>query len=158
MAWIVAIVVCVALFLLGRVLWRNWVRPWRDVEQLVADITHSRAPKTFLVDGNAAARHIGVALEGLFLRQRELTGRAQEGELNIRTILGAMRDGLAVVDADGRVRLLNRVVREMFAIADEQTDERLLATFRDGLLVETVTRTLRSGTIETASIIFGAGP
>lgn len=157
MAWILAIVVCVGLFVLGRALWRTWVRPWRDVEGLVEDVINARAPRTFLVDGNAAAQRIGVALEDVFLRQRDLTSRAREGELNVRTILGAMRDGLAVVDAEGRVRLLNRVVREMFAIADEQLGERVLETFRDGLVADIVARTLRSGAPETGSINVRSG-
>lgn len=157
MAWIVAIVVCVGLFVLGRALWRSWVRPWRDVEQLVDDVTNGRASRTFLVDGNAAAQRIGVALEDVFLRQRDLTSRAREGELNVRTILGAMRDGLAVIDAEGRVRLLNRVVREMFAIADEALGESVLETFRDGLVAEMVARTLRSTAPETSSINVRSG-
>ncbi|HEX3818582.1 MAG TPA: histidine kinase dimerization/phospho-acceptor domain-containing protein, partial [Chthoniobacterales bacterium] len=157
MGWILAIVVCVGLFVLAIALWRRWVRPWRDVEQLVDDVINARTPRTFLVDGNAAAQRIGVALENVFLRHRDLTSRAREGELNTRTILGAMRDGLAVVDADGRVRLLNRVVREMFAIADEQLGERVLETFRDGLVADIVARTLRSGAPETGSINLRSG-
>jgi two-component system, OmpR family, phosphate regulon sensor histidine kinase PhoR len=157
MAWIVAFVVCGGLFALGRALWRNWVRPWRDVEQLIGDVINARAPRTFLVDGNAAAQRIGVALEDVFLRQRDLTSRAREGELNVRTILGAMRDGLAVIDAEGRVRLLNRVVREMFGIVDERLGERVLETFRDGLVADTVARTLRSGAPETGSINLRSG-
>ncbi len=158
MTWILAIVVCVSLFGLARALWRRWGRPWRDVEQLVDDVINARAPRTFLVEGNAAAQRIGVALEDVFLRQCDLTSRAREGELNVRTILGAMRDGLAVVDAEGRVRLLNRVVREMFAIAEEQLGERVLETFRDGLVAGFVARTLRSGAPETGSINLRSGP
>lgn len=157
MAWILALVVCVGLIALGRALWRNWVRPWRDVEQLVDDVINARAPRTFLVDGNTRAQRLGVALEDVFLRQRDLTSRAREGELNIRTILGAMRDGLAVVDAEGRVRLLNRVVREMFAIAGEQLGERVLETFRDGLVADIVARTLRNGAPEVGSINVRSG-
>lgn len=157
MAWVLAIVLCVGLFFLGRAFWRTWVRPWRDVERLVDDVINARAPRSFLVDGNAAAQRIGVALEDVFLRQRDLTSRAREGELNIRTILGAMHDGLAVVDAEGRVRLLNRVVRRMFAIADEELGERALETFRDGLVADIVARTLRSGAPETGSINLRSG-
>ncbi|MDQ2919040.1 MAG: cell wall metabolism sensor histidine kinase WalK, partial [Verrucomicrobiota bacterium] len=157
MAWVLAIVVCVGLFVLGRALWRSWVRPWRDVEQLVDDVINARAPGTFLVDGNTAAQRIGVALEDVFLRQCDLTNRARDGELDIRTILGAMRDGLAVVDAEGHVRLLNRVVRAMFAIAGEQLGERVLETFHDGLVADIVARTLRSGAPETGSINLRSG-
>lgn len=152
MLWFVAIVGCIIVGVAAVRFWRAWLRPWKDVERLVHDVIKGRAPRTFLVDGNSSAQRIGIALEDVFLRQQELAKRAGEDELNIRTILGAMRDGLAVVDADGRVRLLNRALRELFAIDEDRVGANLLATFRDTRVVETVTRTLRAGETATESI------
>ena len=152
MLWFVAIVGCIIVGVAAVRFWRAWLRPWKDVERLVHDVIKGRAPRTFLVDGNSSAQRIGIALEDVFLRQQELAKRAGEDELNIRTILGAMRDGLAVVDADGRVRLLNRALRELFAIDEDRAGANLLATFRDTRVVETVTRTLRAGETATESI------
>ena len=149
MVWFVASVCCLVVGVAALRFWRAWLRPWKDVEQLVRDVINGRAARTFLIDGNRSAQRIGVALEDVSLRQQELAKRAGEDELNIRAILGAMRDGLAVIDADGRVRLWNRRLRELFAINDEHAGATLLQTFRDTLVVETVTRTLRTG--ETAS-------
>ena len=148
-------------FMVGAVvawrLWRNWVRPWRDLERLVADVIHGRAPRTFLVSGNHAAERIGVALEDVFLRQRELSRRAEEGELNIRTILGAMRDGLAVIGSDGRVQLLNAAVRQLFSVAEERSGENVMEIFRDPLVAEVVTRTMQTGEVATESIQVRSG-
>ncbi len=152
MGWFVAIVGSVIVGLAAVRFWRAWVRPWKDLEQLVQDVINGRAPRTFLVNGNRSAQRIGVALEDVFLRQQELAKRADEDELNIRAILSAMRDGLAVVDADGRVRLLNRALRELFAISEDPVGANLLQTFRDTLVVEAVTRTLRTGEPATESI------
>jgi two-component system, OmpR family, phosphate regulon sensor histidine kinase PhoR len=143
MVWFVASVCCLVVGGAALRFWRLWLRPWKDVEQLVHDVINGRAPRTFLIDGNRSAQRIGVALEDVSLRQQELAKRAGEDELNIRAILGAMRDGLAVIDADGRVRLWNRRLRELFAINDEHAGATLLQTFRDTLVVETVTRLVR---------------
>ena len=152
MFWFLAIVCFAAVGIAVVRFWRGWLRPWKDIEQLLEDVIHGRSPRTFLVSGNRAAQRIGIALEDVFLRQQELAKRADEDELNIRTILGAMRDGLAVIDADGRVRLLNRASRELFAIDEDRAGANLLQTFRDTLLVEAVTRTLRTGQTATESI------
>lgn len=157
MAWLLASLIGIGAFIGVAALWRKWARPWRDVEQLVFEVIHGRAPRTFIVSGNAAAQRIGIALEDIFLRQCELASQAQEGEFNVRTILGAMRDGLAVVDGEGRVRLLNGVSREMFSIARERLGDTTLETFRDNLVAQIATRTLRTGATETASLSLGAG-
>src|SRR3954469_23781709 len=104
MGWILVVLAA----LVALVVWRfrhRWVRPWRDLDRLVDDVIHARSPHTFLIDGNLFARRIGIALEDVFLKQRELTQRAAQGELDVRTILSAIRDGLAVVDQQRRVRL-----------------------------------------------------
>lgn len=152
MAWFVASVCCVILGVGVVRFWRVWMRPWKDVEQLVEEVTRGRAPRTFLVDGNRAAQRIGIALEDMAIRHQELAKRAGQTELNIRAILGAMRDGLAVIDGDGRVRLWNRAVRELFAIEEDRLGASVLETFRDPSVVETVARTLRNGEIATQRI------
>lgn len=152
MAWWLA---GAAVILLGGValrLWGAWVRPWRDVEELVRDVTNGRAPRTFILNGNRLAERVGVALEDVFLRQRDLARRAAQDELNIRAILGAMRDGLAVIDGDVRVRIVNSAVRQLFGITDEQVGGNVLETFRDALVADVVTRTLRTGETATAAI------
>ncbi|MGI8481308.1 MAG: sensor histidine kinase [Chthoniobacterales bacterium] len=157
MLWFIASVCCVIIAWVVIRFRRQWIRPWRELEQVVDDVINARAPRTFLVDGNPSAQRIGIALEGVLLRQRELANRAQEGELNVRTILGAMRDGLAVVDSDGRVRLLNSTLRQMFSIMDERLGESVMETFRDSLVANVVNGTLRTGSITTESINLRTG-
>lgn len=152
MLWFVAVVSLLVVCVLGLRLWRAWARPWHEVELLVNDVTAGRSPRTFLVNGNRTAERIGVALEDVFLRQRDLAHRAEEDELNIRAILGAMRDGLAVIDDEGRVRIANAALRKLFAISGEQLGRNSLETFRDAVVADLVARTLRSGETGTASL------
>ncbi len=132
--------------------WRKWVRPWRDVDHVIHEVINGRTPRTFLVDGNRSAQRIAVALEDVFVRQRHLATRVEEDQLNIRTILGAMRDGLAVVDGKGRLRLMNAVSRHLFGITDDGLGRNVIETFRDPLVAEMVTRTLQTGASTSHSI------
>jgi two-component system phosphate regulon sensor histidine kinase PhoR len=152
MVWFVVSVSFIVAAIVALRLWHKWGRPWGDVEKLVQDVINARAPGTFLVDGNGAAQRIGLALEDVFLRQRDLAKRAQDDELNIRMILGAMRDGLAVVDIDGCVLLLNAAVRQLFALNEDRVGANVMETFGDTLVNEIVTRTLRTGETATKSV------
>lgn len=152
MLWILASFCMVITALAAVRFYRRWVRPWKQMERVVDDVIHARAPQTFLVDGNPGAHRIGIALEQVLVRQRDLSNRAQEGELNVRTILGAMRDGLAVIDADGRVRLTNPALRQMFPMADERPGGTVIETFRDSLVANVVSQTLSAGATATESI------
>lgn len=152
MLWILASVGIVVVAIIAANFRRRWVVPWRELETVIREVTSGRSPSTFLIDGNPVARRIGIALEDLLARERELTARAHEGELNVRTIVSAMRDGLAVIDDSGQVRLLNAASRRLFAIAEERGVTSVLETFRDGVVANVIQQTLRSGTTATESI------
>lgn len=151
MFWLFLLVAALAAFVGFRV-YQRWVRPWRDLDRLVDDVVNARSPRTFLLDGNSFARGIGVALEDVFLKQRELRRRAAQGEIDVRTILGAMRDGLAVVDQQRRVRLLNAAARKMFSIAGDGAGASPLETFRDSVIARRIDETLCSGTAGSDSL------
>lgn len=143
MWWLIFLFAGVATLIAWRTRQR-WVAPWRDIERLIDDVAHVRAPPTFLIEGNQYARRAALRLEQVLLRQRELDQRASEGALDVRTILGAMPDGLCVVDEGARVRLLNAAVRRMFRIDGATTSATLIQTFRDNAVVQAVENALRS--------------
>ena len=145
MLWVLLGVCALVAFFLGRSFHRRWVAPWREIEQLVEDVGHARMPPSFLVDGNACAHRIGLALEDVLVLQRALADRADEGEFNVRTILGAMPDGLAVIDTDERIRLLNTAARRLFGVRGEGTGSTLLETVRDAAVSESAAGILRGG-------------
>jgi two-component system phosphate regulon sensor histidine kinase PhoR len=106
--------------------WRKWISPWKDARELADDIVEQRPPRKFLISGNPEARHVGLALEKLMDRRGDLEKRVGESESSAQTILGAMLDGLAVVDDRRTVRLMNREFRRMFGLADEVSGGTLL--------------------------------
>ncbi|MFL6543360.1 MAG: sensor histidine kinase [Chthoniobacterales bacterium] len=155
MVWILVLAAAVVAVIALRFRQR-WVRPWRDLDRLIDDVIHARSPHTFLIDGNPFARRIGIALEDVFLKQRELTQRAAQGELDVRMILSAIRDGLAVVDQQRRVRLLNSAAREMFSISGDANGATPLETFRDSVIARRIEETLRTGAAGSDSLKLNA--
>jgi two-component system phosphate regulon sensor histidine kinase PhoR len=146
-------ILCSAAVALAAVaVWRSWIRPWGDLRKIVTEITSGRQPRTFLVDGNENARSIGIALEDLFLRQRELSHRAKTGESELRAILAAMEDGLALVDNEMRVQLINPALRYLLDLPDELSGTPLIELIHDVELVAAVKDTLRLGTASSVPL------
>ncbi len=144
MGWLAfALAVVVLIYGWWRV-WHGWIRPCRELEQILGEMNAARTPRTFLISGSAQARGLALALEQLALRERALRARVQEGEFGVQAIVGALADGLVVADGERRLRLMNDAFRRMFGIDSHLTNRTLLETVRDAtverLLGEALTR------------------
>ena len=145
MLWLI---ICIALGLtiaFAYVAWRNWISPWRQIEQLVRQITAGDRPRTFLIDGGTRARRVGLALEKVFARQHAIDEQIAQRESGTKTILSAMHDGLLVVDAGGRVVVANETFRTLFSLHEVSGGTPLLDAVRNAELHQLIGETLRNG-------------
>src|SRR5436189_1136615 len=145
MWWLILAIICGIVAVTVLVLWRKWAAPWRQIEELVTQIGRGERPPTFLVDGGADAQRVGVALESIFARQQELDRQMAGRESGTQTILGAMQDGLLVVDARRRITLMNRTFEKLFGLRDPAAGVPLLETIRHATLDWLIADTLRTG-------------
>ena len=145
MLWLI---ICIALgptIAFAYVAWRNWISPWRQIEQLVRQIAAGDRPRTFLIDGGARARRVGLALEKVFARQHAIDEQIAQRESGTKTILSAMHDGLLVVDAGGRVVVANETFRKLFSLHEVSGGTPLLDAVRNAELHQLIGETLREG-------------
>ena len=145
MWWLILAIICGIFAVTVLVLWRKWGAPWRQIEELVTQIGRGERPRTFLVDGGADAERVGLALESIFARQQELDRQMAGRESGTQTILGAMQDGLLVVDARRRITLTNRTFEELFGLRGPAAGVPLLETVRHATLDWLIAETLRTG-------------
>lgn len=131
--------------LFALIVWRKWIAPWRKFQELIEQIVQGEKPSTFLVGGGVKSRRAGLALEELFNRHRQLAqqlvGRVAEAE----TILGAMQDGLLVVDANRHVLLVNRTFRELFGLDQIPVGAPVLDVIRKPELDRLIAEALHTG-------------
>ena len=144
MGWLAFTVLVAVALGAGLVVWRKWIAPWKDAEQLAGDIAEHRAPRKFLISGNPSARRIGLALENLTERRRELEERVRESEQSVQAVFSAMLDGLVVVDDLRRVRLMNRAFRGIFGLNENASGETLLELIRNASIDRLVMEAIRS--------------
>jgi two-component system, OmpR family, phosphate regulon sensor histidine kinase PhoR len=144
MGWIAFYALVAVAVIAAFALWRKWVSPWKDARELADAIVEKRPPRKFLISGNPEARRVGLALETLMDRRGDLEKRARESESSAQTILGAMPDGLAVVDDRRSVQLMNPEFRRIFGLAENVSEGSLLELVHnasvDRLAVEAIKR------------------
>jgi two-component system phosphate regulon sensor histidine kinase PhoR len=158
MGWIAFTALVAVVLVTGLVVWRKWIAPWKDADQLTHDIVEHRAPRKFLITGNPHAQRIGLSLEKLTERRRELQERVRESEQSVQAVFSAMPDGLVVVDDHRGVRLMNREFRRAFGI-DEQTSEgTLLELLRLASVDRLVMEAIRSRQLQRESLRLARGP
>jgi two-component system phosphate regulon sensor histidine kinase PhoR len=131
MGWIALSLGCAVLLAAFFAIYLKWIAPWRDVEEIADAVVNSRAPRKFLISANPRAGKIGLALETLSDRHRALEKRAHEGEFNVQSVLGAMLDGLLVVDERRRILVMNSEFRRLLGVNETAPGTPLLEIIRD---------------------------
>ena len=131
MGWLALVLGCAVLLAAFFAIYLRWIAPWRDVEEIADAVVNSRAPRKFLINANARAGKIGLALETLSDRHRALEKRVHEGEFSVQSVLGAMLDGLLVVDERRRILIMNAEFGRLLGVDDVVPGTPLLEIVRD---------------------------
>ena len=102
--WVLGIALLIVVVVAAAFLVYYWsLRPWRELEHLLTRIGHGEQPPTFLLGGMAQARRVGLALEQLLVRQRELDRQVTKDAAEVRAVLAALTNGLLVVDSSQHI-------------------------------------------------------
>ena len=144
MSWFIAILIAITLGGTAFMVWRKWIAPWRQVEEVITQIGRGERPRTFLLDGSAPARRIGFQLEKIVSDLEQHQKQIAKRESGMQTIFSAMQDALLVVDSNRRVVLTNQTFRRLFDAPDVAVATPLLEIARDPTLERLITDVLSS--------------
>lgn len=150
LAILLALLGLAAGFALAR--WRYWSRPWHELSELVTALSENREPRKFLMTGNPSANRLGLALEKLAAQQRELKLTASEATHHLHNLLGALPDGLALVDRERRLQMSNPRFRALFGQRQERPGAGLLELVRSAEVDRAVKRALEAGETQTETM------
>jgi two-component system phosphate regulon sensor histidine kinase PhoR len=138
MKWLLVCAIAALAVAVALLVWRKWIAPWRQVEDLLAKISRGERPRSFLVLGSPRARRIGLGLEKIFDDFKQLNKQIAKRESGLQTIFSAMQDALLVVDSNRRIILTNASFRKLFALAEVPVSTPLLEVVRDATLDQLV--------------------
>jgi two-component system, OmpR family, phosphate regulon sensor histidine kinase PhoR len=145
MKWLLICAISGFFIACGYTVWREWIAPWRRIEEMIRQIARGEKPPTFLIKGAGEPRRVGIALEDIFNLQRQLDQQMTERAVGTETIFAAMQDGLLVVDTRHRITLVNRTFRQLFGLRHDISGQPLLDIVREVALDRLITETLRTG-------------
>ena len=143
MTWFVVFLVCVAFGCTAFIVWRKWIAPWQQLEQVITQIGRGERPRTFLMEGSAPAQRIGFQLEKIVNELEQLQKQIAKRESGMQTIFSAMQDALLVVDSNRQVILTNQTFRKLFDAPEISVATPLLEIVRDATLDRLLTDAFR---------------
>jgi len=134
------------------VLQRLYLRPWRELEHLLTRIGRGEQPPTFLLGGVTRARRVGLALERLLARQRELDRQVSKDAAEVRAVLAALTDGLLVVDSSQHILICNPAFEQLYGQPRIATGTALLDIIRDSDVIEPIRAALDHARARVAEV------
>jgi two-component system, OmpR family, phosphate regulon sensor histidine kinase PhoR len=134
------------------VLQRLYLRPWRELEQLLTRIGRGEQPPTFLLGGITRARRVGLALEQLLARQRELDRQVSKDAAEVRAVLAALTDGLLVIDSTQHILMCNPAFEQLYGQSRIATGTALLDIIRDSDVIEPIRAALDQARARVAEV------
>ncbi len=157
MTWLLLLAIVASTIALALITWRKWIAPWWQVEELVTQVWRGERPRTFLVNGSAPARRIGLRLEKILNDLRQLDKQIAKRESGMQTIFSAMQDALLVVDSNRHVVLINEPFRKLFALPEISVGTPLLEIVRHATLDEVIADAFGGGgAVRTELVLDGS--
>jgi two-component system, OmpR family, phosphate regulon sensor histidine kinase PhoR len=157
MVWLLLCAIVAATIALVFVVWRTWIAPWRQLEELITLIGSGERPRTFLIDGGAQPQRVALRLEKVSEDLQQLNKQITKRESGTHTIFSAMRDALLVVDSNRHVILANETFRKLFALPEISEGTPLLEIVRDATLDRIIEDALeRGGPVRTEIALDGS--
>jgi two-component system, OmpR family, phosphate regulon sensor histidine kinase PhoR len=129
------------------------LHPWRELEYLLTRIGHGEQPGTFLLSGMARARRVGLALEQLLVRQRELDRQVTKDAAEVRAVLAALTDGLLVVDSTQHISICNPAFEKLYGHSPIRPGTPLLDVIRDSDVIESMRAALEQDKPRMAEVL-----
>ena len=117
---------------------RVYLRPWQNLEHLLTTIGRGQQPPTFLLSGTSHASRIGLALEELLNRQRQLDRQVTKDAAEVRAVFAALTDGLLVVDSAQHISICNPAFEKLYGKSPIAAGTPLLDIIRDSDVIEPI--------------------
>ena len=132
---------------------RLYLRPWQDLEHLLTTIGRGQQPPTFLLGGTSHASRIGLALEQLLDRQRQLDRQVTKDAAEVRAVFAALTDGLLVVDSTQHISICNPAFEKLYGKSPIAAGTPLLDIIRDSDVIEPIRSALEGSRPRMAEVL-----
>lgn len=150
--WLPVSLLAIAVIVVSIIVVRDYLRPWRQFEQLVEDIADGKRPSTFVFRGAKRFMRVALKLERLADEQLRLKRQISEEEFNLQAILSSMVEGVMVVDTNHIIRLVNASFIKSFNLRGNPVGQTTLTALREATVEEILRSTSQTGETQAREI------
>lgn len=125
--------------------WRRFARDWRHLEQLIEELAEGRQPGNFVFRHGGRFARLTHPLEKIVQEQERLRREIHDETFNLGTILASMEEGVMVVDAHHKLRLVNPSFLALFDLKTDPIGHTVLQTLRETAFEELIAAAFHTG-------------
>jgi len=151
--WVLGIALLIVAASTAFIIRRVYLRPWQNLEHLLTTIGRGQQPPTFLLGGTSHASRIGLALEQLLDRQRQLGRQVTKDAAEVRAVFAALTDGLLVVDSTQHISICNPAFEKLYGKSPIAAGTPLLDIIRDSDVIEPIRSALEGSRPRMAEVL-----
>ena len=138
---------------------RRYIKPLQRLRRDLASLAGGRFELPAIPEASTAYRVTAGHILKIAELLRQLDRQTAEEGLSLRRILSAMREGILIVNRDGRITLVNEALQRFFPGAKSPIGRSLLEVLRRHELDQAVTHTLAGGRDQHIELTFDSpGP
>ncbi len=146
--WIIAALLAAAW--LGVAL--HQARHWQHLRSVLRHLAGETRPHSFIFQGSPRFAALSADLEKIAERQRQLRRQVSEEEFYLLAVLASMIEGVAIVDLDHRIQIVNDSFTRMFQLDADPVGRTLLGALRDAQIEELTRAALRADGPQTREL------
>lgn len=125
--------------------YRELLRHWRHLEQLVEDLAQGKRPTSFIFYHSPRFTRVASRFEAISDHILSLNRQLEAERFNSQAILASMNEGVMVTDADHVIQKVNGSFQRMFGVKDIPAGATALSLLRDAAVEQTIRSVLASG-------------
>jgi two-component system phosphate regulon sensor histidine kinase PhoR len=153
---LVAMLAAVALTLGAGFVVRAWItRPLRQISAISKKLAAGDLNQRLPISGDDEIVALGNSLNTMAKNLSDQMRELSEGKQRIELIVGAMSEGVIVLDSDGQITLTNRAVRSVMENDRDPIGKTMLEVFRKPELENAVRNALAGGSTEVVEMTTG---
>jgi two-component system phosphate regulon sensor histidine kinase PhoR len=133
---------------------RRITRPVQEMSEAAGRVARGDFSQRITAPPTAELAALATALNDMSRQLESRLGELRAEKAELSAVLAGMTEGVLVVDAAGKIRLVNEALRRQFEIDDEAIGKTVLEVFRHVALQELVAETAQRGENAERELVF----
>lgn len=135
---------------------RRVTKPIQSMSEAAAQIARGNFPHTIRTNASGELRELAGALNDMSVQLQKRLRELSEEKTELAAILASMSEGVLVVDAGGRIRMMNDALRRQLQLGAETIGRTVLEALRNVTVQELTSAARLEGRVSAVEVTLGS--